>query len=149
MADSDYSYDLYNLNSILKFLRDDYDLVMGNRFKGGIEKGAMPFLNRYIGNPILSFYAKLCFPCPINDFHSGLRGFKRDKILNLNLESEGMELASEIVIKSVINNYKMIETPIILRNNLIKRKPHLRPFKDGLRHVKLIYKLKSISLLDD
>ena len=142
MADSDFSYDLYNLNSFINYLRDGYDLVMGNRFKGGIEDGAMPFLNRHIGNPILSKFAKFCFPCPINDFHSGLRGFKKDKILNLNLESEGMELASEIVIRSVINNYKMIETPIILRNNGIDRIPHLKPFKDGLRHVKLILKLK-------
>lgn len=142
MADSDNTYDLYNLNEFLKHLRDGYDLVMGNRFKGGIEKGAMPFLNRYIGNPILSLFGRICFPCPIHDFHSGLRGFKKDKILALNLESPGMELASEIVIKSVINNYKMIEIPIILRNNHINRVPHLKPFKDGMRHVKLIWKLK-------
>lgn len=142
MADSDFSYDLYNLSEFLNKLRDGYDLVMGNRFKGGIEKGAMPFLNRYIGNPILSTYAKICFPCNINDFHCGLRGFPKEKILDLNLESDGMELASEIVIKSVINNYKTIEIPTILRNNGIDRIPHLRPFKDGIRHVKLIYNMK-------
>ena len=142
MADSDFSYDLYNLKDFLDKLREGYDLVMGNRFKGGIQKGAMPFLNRYIGNPLLSFLGRLCFPCPIRDFHSGLRAFRKDKIVNLKLKSEGMELASEIVIKSVINNYKMTEIPIILRKNNINRIPHLKPFKDGLRHLKLIYKLK-------
>lgn len=142
MGDSDNSYDFYNLMPFLEKLDQGYDLVMGNRFKGGIEKGAMPFINRYIGNPILSSIAKLCFPCNINDFHCGLRGFPKDKILSLNLESTGMELASEIVIKSVINNYKTIEIPTVLRNNGVKRKPHLRPFRDGMRHLKLIIKLK-------
>lgn len=142
MGDSDNSYDFYHLLPFLEKLEQGYDLVMGNRFKGGIEKGAMPFINRYIGNPILSSIAKFYFPCEINDFHCGLRGFSREKILALNLESPGMELASEIVIKSVINNYKMIEIPTVLRNNQVSRKPHLRPFRDGMRHLNLIRKLK-------
>lgn len=142
MGDSDNSYDFYNLMPFIDKLDQGYDLVMGNRFKGGIEKGAMPFINRYIGNPILSFLAKVCFPCNINDFHCGLRGFPKDKILKLNLESPGMELASEIIIKSVINNYQTIEIPTVLRNNGVERKPHLRPFRDGMRHLKLIIKLK-------
>ena len=146
MADSDFSYDLYNLNQFIKYLREGYDLVMGNRFKGKIEKGAMPFLNRYLGNPLLSKYAKIKFPCQVNDFHCGLRGFPKEKILNLDLKSEGMELASEIVIKSVLKQYKMIEIPITLRNNKIKRKPHLRPIRDGLRHIKLIKEVKNNSL---
>ena len=140
MADSDASYDLRNLLDFILLLDEGYDLVMGNRFEGNIEKGAMPFLNKYLGNPFLSKFAKFMFPCSINDFHSGLRAFKRDKILALDLKSTGMELASEIVIKSVKNNYKMIEIPINLMNNHIDRKPHLRPFRDGLRHIKLILK---------
>lgn len=142
MGDSDNSYDFYNLLPFLEKLESRYDLVIGNRFKGGIEKNAMPFINKYIGNPFLSWFARLLFPCPIYDFHCGLRGFSKDKIINLNLESPGMELASEIVIKSVINSYKMIEIPTPLRNNHIQRKPHLRPFRDGFRHLKLIIKLK-------
>ncbi len=142
MGDSDASYDFYHLNDFIKYLEEDYDLVMGNRFKGKIDKGAMPFLNRYIGNPILSKFGKIMFPCNINDFHSGLRAFKKDKIIDLNLKSTGMEFASEMVIECVKNKYKTIEVPINLMNNGLNRKPHLRPFRDGLRHVKLIMKLK-------
>jgi len=142
MSDCDASYDLSNLLEFINLLDEEYDLVMGNRFTGIIEKGAMPFLNKYIGNPLLSKFAKLMFPCQINDFHSGLRAFRRDKILKLNLKSSGMELASEMVIKCVKNNYKLIEIPINLLNNHVNRKPHLRPFRDGIRHVKLIIKEK-------
>lgn len=142
MGDSDASYDFSNLDEFVKLLNDGYDLVMGNRFKGKIEKGAMPLLNRYLGNPFLSWFARMMFPCNIGDFHSGLRAFEKEKIINLNLESEGMEFASEIVIKCVQNNYKICEISINLLNNGIKRKPHLRPFRDGLRHIRLILKLK-------
>lgn len=143
MGDSDASYDFSNIGEFVKLLDDGYDLVMGNRFKGTIEKGAMPLLNRYIGNPFLSWFARKLFPCNIGDFHSGLRGFQKDKIIKLKLESEGMEFASEMVIKCVKHNYKICETPINLLNNGIERKPHLRPFRDGLRHIKLIIKQKN------
>ena len=142
MGDSDASYDFSNLKPFIKFLDDGYDLVMGNRFKGKIEKGAMPLLNKYVGNPFLSWFSRMLFPCNIGDFHSGLRSFKKEKIINLNLESTGMEFASEIVIKCVKNNYKICEIPINLLNNRIKRKPHLRPFRDGVRHMKLILRHK-------
>lgn len=142
MGDSDASYDFKDLSNFVKLLDDGYDLVMGNRFKGTIEKGAMPLLNRYIGNPFLSWFARKMFPCNIGDFHSGLRGFNKDKIIKLDLESEGMEFASEMVIDCVKNSYRICETPINLLNNGIDRKPHLRPLRDGLRHIKVIVQSK-------
>ncbi|MBI5823163.1 MAG: glycosyltransferase family 2 protein [Chloroflexi bacterium] len=138
MADADDSYDLVNLMPFVEKLREGYELVMGNRFKGGIKKGAMPWHHRYIGNPILSFLGKLFFKTPANDFHCGLRGFKKSAIQNMNLQTTGMELASEIVIKSSILEMKVCEVPTTLSPDGRDRPPHLRSFRDGWRHLRFL-----------
>jgi glycosyltransferase involved in cell wall biosynthesis len=138
MADSDDSYDLENLMPFLEKLYDGYDLVMGNRFKGGIMAGAMPWHHRYIGNPILSFIGKMFFRIPINDFHCGLRAFTKEAIDCMNLQSTGMELASEIVIKASFLKMKMCEVPTRLFPDGRDRPPHLRSFHDGWRHLRFM-----------
>jgi glycosyltransferase involved in cell wall biosynthesis len=138
MADADQTYEWTDLKKFFDLLNQDFDLVMGNRFSGKIEKGAMPFLNKYIGNPLLSFIGKLFFKSKIGDFHCGLRGFKKSSILNLNLTSTGMEFASEIVIKASLAKLKITEIPTKLRIPPYERKPHLRPFRDGWRHLRLM-----------
>lgn len=138
MADSDDSYDLVNLMPFLEKLREGYALVMGNRFKGGIKKGAMPWHHRYIGNPILSFIGKLFFRSPANDFHCGLRGFTKEAIRSMDLQTTGMELASEIVIKASILGMKTCEVPTTLSPDGRDRPPHLRSFRDGWRHLRFL-----------
>jgi glycosyltransferase involved in cell wall biosynthesis len=138
MADADDSYDLENLIPFVEKLREGYELVMGNRFKGGIKKGAMPWHHRYIGNPVLSFLGKLFFKTPANDFHCGLRGFTKDAIEKMNLQTTGMELASEIVIKSSIMDMKVCEVPTVLFPDGRDRPPHLRSFRDGWRHLRFL-----------
>ncbi len=138
MADTDDSYDLVNLMPFVEKLREGYDLVMGNRFKGGIKKGAMPWHHRYIGNPVLSFLGKLFFKSPANDFHCGLRGFPKETIEEMNLQTTGMELASEIVIKSSILGMKVCEVPTTLSPDGRDRPPHLRSFRDGWRHLRFL-----------
>lgn len=138
MADADDSYDLENLFPFVEKLRAGYDLVMGNRFKGEIKKGAMPWHHRYIGNPILSFLGKLFFRTPANDFHCGLRGFTKEAIKKMNLQTTGMELASEIVIKSSILGMRVCEVPTILFPDGRDRPPHLRSFRDGWRHLRFL-----------
>lgn len=143
MGDSDGTYDFYEIKEFYDRLNEGYDLVVGNRFINKMENGAMSFINKYIGNPILSFIGNKLFPCNINDFHCGLRGFNKEKILKLKLCSSGMEFASEMIIKAVKNKYKMIEVPITLYKSPNARNNHLRPFKDGIRHLKVIFKNKS------
>lgn len=138
MADSDDSYDLINLMPFVEKLREGYDLVMGNRFKGGIKKGAMPWHHKYIGNPILSFIGKLFFKSPANDFHCGLRAFTKDAIQKMNLQTTGMELASEIVIKASILRMKVCEVPTTLSPDGRDRAPHLNSFRDGWRHLRFL-----------
>jgi glycosyltransferase involved in cell wall biosynthesis len=138
MADADDSYDLTNLMPFVEKLREGYDLVMGNRFKGGIKKGAMPWHHRYIGNPILSLIGKLFFKSPANDFHCGLRGFSKEAIEKMNLQTTGMELASEIVIKASILDMKVCEVPTTLSPDGRDRPPHLRSFQDGWRHLRFL-----------
>jgi glycosyltransferase involved in cell wall biosynthesis len=138
MADADDSYDLVNLMPFVKKLREGFDLVMGNRFKGGIKKGAMPWHHRYIGNPVLSFLGKLFFKTPANDFHCGLRGFTKAAIEKINLQTTGMELASEIVIKASILKMKVCEVPTTLSPDGRDRPPHLRSFRDGWRHLRFL-----------
>lgn len=138
MADADDSYDLVNLIPFVEKLREGYELVMGNRFKGGIKKGAMPWHHRYIGNPILSFLGKLFFKTPTNDFHCGLRGFTKAAIEKMDLQTTGMELASEIVIKSSILEMKACEVPTTLSPDGRDRAPHLRSFRDGWRHLRFL-----------
>ena len=138
MADSDGSYDLGNLEPFLENLRAGYDLVMGNRFLGGIHPGAMPFKNRYFGNPVLSGIGRLFFNAPSGDFHCGLRGFSRKAFIDLELQTTGMEFASEMVIKSVLRSKAIAEVPTILRPDGRSRPPHLKPWRDGWRHLRFM-----------
>ncbi|MBU3662696.1 MAG: glycosyltransferase family 2 protein [Bacteroidetes bacterium] len=138
MADSDDSYDFSNLSPFIESLRKGNDLVMGNRFKGGIMPGAMPFLHRYLGNPVLSFVGRLFFNCPVGDFHCGLRGFRQDIVSLLDLKTTGMEFASEMVVKATINNLKIDEVPTTLSKDGRSRPPHLRTWRDGWRHLRFL-----------
>jgi len=138
MGDEDDSYDFLNLSPYMEKLRDGYDLVMGNRFRGGIKDNAMPPLHKYIGNPVLSFIGKLFFKIKVDDFHCGLRGFNRERISQLNLVCTGMEFASEMVVKSSLNEYTMAEVPTILSPDGRTRPPHLRSWRDGWRHLQFL-----------
>jgi glycosyltransferase involved in cell wall biosynthesis len=138
MGDSDDSYDFANLGPFLNELRNGYDLVMGNRFKGGISEGAMPFLHRYLGNPVLSFIGRLFFNCPVRDFHCGLRGFRQDLVTILDLKTTGMEFASEMVVKSTLFKVKITEVPTTLSKDGRTRPPHLRTWRDGWRHLRFL-----------
>lgn len=139
MGDSDDSYDFFNLMPFVEKLRDGYELVMGNRFQGGIEKGAMPPLHRYIGNPILSFIGRLFYSSKIGDFHCGLRGYNRESILKLGLQTSGMEYASEMVVMSELAGLKIAEVPTTLSVDGRSKPPHLRSFRDGWRHLKFLF----------
>jgi glycosyltransferase involved in cell wall biosynthesis len=138
MGDADDSYAFENLESMLSELRDGADLVMGNRFAGGIEPGAMPFLHRYLGNPVLSFLGRLFFQVPIGDFHCGLRGFSKEAILGLRLRSTGMEFASEMVVKAKLQGLAIHETPTTLSPDGRSRAPHLKTWRDGWRHLRFL-----------
>ncbi len=138
MGDADASYDFLQLNAFIENLRNGYQLVMGNRFKGGIKPGAMPFLNRYLGNPVLSWIGRKLYCVKIRDFHSGLRGFHRDAMQALHLETVGMEFATEMVLKAALRQLKITEVPIILYPDQRNRTPHLRRWRDGWRHLKLL-----------
>ncbi|ADG89866.1 dolichol-P-glucose synthetase [Thermobispora bispora] len=138
MGDADDSYDFTNLMPFIKELRDGADLVMGNRFKGGIAPGAMPPLHRYLGNPVLSFIGRLFFNSPVGDFHCGLRGFRRDSILRLGLQTGGMEFASEMVVKATLQGLDIREVPTTLSPDGRSRPPHLRSWRDGWRHLRFL-----------
>jgi len=135
MADADDSYELERLSHFLDELDNGADLVMGNRFLGGIEPGAMPFLHKYLGNPVLSFIGRTFFKVPISDFHCGLRAFNRLAILELKLVTPGMEFASEMVVKASKANLKIVEVPTRLRKDGRSRAPHLNTWNDGWRHL--------------
>jgi glycosyltransferase involved in cell wall biosynthesis len=138
MGDSDDSYDFENLDPFVSRLRAGFDLVMGNRFAGGIAPGAMPWHHRYVGNPVLTFIGRLFFKSPVRDFHCGLRGFDRDRILALGLSSPGMEFASEMVVKATLARLRIAEVPTTLRPDGRGRPPHLRSFRDGWRHLRFL-----------
>jgi len=138
MGDADGSYDFSHLPRFVERLRTGADLVMGNRFLGGIEAGAMPWKNRRIGNPILSFVGRLFFHTSIGDFHCGLRAFSADAYHRMDLRTTGMELASEMVIKSVLFGLRVEEVPTVLRKDGRDRPPHLRPWRDGWRHLRFM-----------
>lgn len=138
MGDSDDSYDFSNLNLFVDKLRSGYDLVMGNRKKGGIKPGAMPFLHKYLGNPVLSFIGRLFFHCPVGDFHCGLRGFRQDIVKLLGLKTTGMEFASEMVVKSTLFGLNICEVPTTLSPDGRSRPPHLRTWRDGWRHLRFL-----------
>lgn len=138
MGDADDSYDFSNMMPYLEKLREGYDLVMGNRFKGGIKKGAMPFLHRYLGNPVLSFIGRLFFNSPIGDFHCGLRGFSKEAFYKMDLKTTGMEFASEMIVSSSLKNLKIAEVPTILSPDGRTRPPHLNTWRDGWRHLRFL-----------
>jgi len=139
MGDSDDSYDFSNLNAFVIKLNEGYDLVMGNRFLGGIKPGAMPWKNRYIGNPILSWVGRVLFRCEAKDFHCGLRAFTKKAFQAMDLRTTGMEFASEMVIKANIFKMKVAEVPITLSPDGRSRPPHLRPWRDGWRHLRFMF----------
>lgn len=149
MGDADDSYDFLHLMPFVEKLREGYDLVMGNRFKGGIEKGAMPFLHKYIGNPVLSTIGRILYSSEIKDFHCGLRGYNRDRMNALNLITTGMEYASEMVVMAELNHLKITEIPTTLKKDGRSGKSHLRSFRDGWRHLTflLMYSPNSLFLV--
>src|SRR5690348_441098 len=138
IGDSDDSYDFSALGGFLDRLREGHDLVMGNRFTGGIAPGAMPALHRYLGNPVLSTIGRAFFHSPCRDFHCGLRGFRRDAILALDLQSPGMEFASEMVVKATVGGLMVSEVPTTLSPDGRGRPSHLRSWRDGWRHLRFL-----------
>ncbi len=138
MGDADDSYDFSNLMTYVTQLRAGYDLVMGNRFKGGVKKGAMPFLHKYLGNPVLSFLGRLFFKTNIKDFHCGLRGFSKEAYTKMGLKTTGMEFASEMVVKASLLNLKITEVPTVLSPDGRTRPPHLNTWRDGWRHLRFL-----------
>jgi glycosyltransferase involved in cell wall biosynthesis len=138
MGDSDDSYDFSNLGPFVEKLREGHDLVMGNRFLGGIQAGAMPNLHRYLGNPVLTAVGRLFFKSPCGDFHCGLRGFRRQAMLALDLRTTGMEFASEMVVKSTLHKYRITEVATTLQPDGRSRPPHLRSWSDGWRHLRFL-----------
>src|SRR6201996_1223505 len=129
MGDADDSYDFTNLMPFVEELRNGAELVMGNRFQGGIEPGAMPPLHRYLGTPVLSFIGRLFFRSSIGDFNCGLRGFRRDSVMKLGLQATGMEFASELVVKATLNSQRITEVPTTLAKDGRSRPPHLHTWR--------------------
>ncbi len=138
MGDADDSYDFTNLSPFLEKLRQGYDLVMGNRFQGGIKPGAMPVLHKHLGNPVLTWLGRLFFGSPSGDFHCGLRGFSKQAIEQLNLRTTGMEFASEMVVKASLYGLKITEVPTTLSPDGRSRPPHLKTWRDGWRHLRFL-----------
>lgn len=138
MGDADDSYDFAQLEPFLEKLRSGHDLVMGNRFRGGIEPGAMPPLHRYLGNPVLSFLGRLFYRIPVGDFHCGLRGFSREAIRGLELQAPGMEFASEMIVNASLNGLSIAEVPTTLAPDGRTRAPHLKSWSDGWRHLRFL-----------
>jgi glycosyltransferase involved in cell wall biosynthesis len=136
MGDSDDSYDFGSLDGFVAKLKDDYDLVLGNRYAGGIKAGAMPRLHRFFGNPLLTAIGRLLFKSPVNDFYCGLRGFRRESIARLGLSCPGMEFALEMVVKSSISHLRIAEVPTTLSPDGRGRPPHLRSWRDGWRSLR-------------
>ena len=139
MADGDDSYNFAHIPRFLAKLREGADLVMGNRFQGGIEPGAMPPLHRYLGNPVLSFLGRLIFRARCGDFHCGMRGLSKDAFDRLGLCCTGMEFASEMVVKATLANMRIEETPTTLSPDGRSRAPHLRTWRDGWRHLRFLF----------
>jgi glycosyltransferase involved in cell wall biosynthesis len=138
MGDSDDSYDFSNLQPFIEKLREGYDLVMGNRFQGGIKSGAMPPSHRYLGNPVLTAIGRLFFQSPCGDFHCGLRGFSKNAIARLDLRTTGMEFASEMVVKATLHKLRIAEVPTTLSPDGRSTPPHLRTWRDGWRHLRFL-----------
>jgi len=138
MGDADGSYSFSEAEEMIRLLDEGYDLVMGNRFEGGISPGAMPFLHKYLGNPVLSFLGRRLFKTNVRDFHCGLRAFSKSQILSIGLNSKGMEFASEMLVKASKSKLKIGEVPVTLKPDLRSRPPHLRTWRDGWRHLRFL-----------
>jgi glycosyltransferase involved in cell wall biosynthesis len=138
MGDADASYDFSEIPRFLDELRQGHDLVMGNRFRGGIKPGAMPPLHRYFGSPVLTFIGRCLFGSPCGDFHCGIRAFRTDKVLRLDLRTTGMEFASELVVKATLFGLRITEVPATLSPDGRSRPPHLRSWRDGWRHLRFM-----------
>jgi glycosyltransferase involved in cell wall biosynthesis len=138
MADADDSYDFSQLDAFVDGLRAGNTMVIGHRFRGGIRRGAMPFLHRYLGNPVLSFAGRLLFSSRIGDFHCGLRGVDRGAVLQLGLHAPGMEFASEMIVKATLAGWRIAEVPTVLSLDGRSRAPHLRSWRDGWRHLRFL-----------
>ncbi len=138
MGDADDSYDFARLDHFVAKLREGYDLVMGNRFRGGISPGAMPVLHRYFGNPLLGLIGRLFFGVEVGDIHCGLRGFHRSRIVELGLHTTGMEFASEMITAASLRKYAITEVPTTLSKAGRSRPPHLRTWRDGWRHLRFL-----------
>jgi len=138
MGDADDSYDFRAIGPLLAKLREGYDLVMGNRFAGGIQAGAMVWSHRWVGNPALTFISRVFFHTPVGDMHCGLRGFRKDAFTKLRLRATGMEFASEMVIKASLRRMKIAEVPVTLSPDGRSRPPHLRTWRDGWRHLRFM-----------
>ena len=141
MGDADDSYDFSEADRFVKKFQEGYDLVMGCRLPiggGTIMPGAMPWKNRWLGNPVLSFIGRLFFKCPAHDFHAGLRAFTKEALEKMELQTTGMEFASEMVIKATLKQFKIAEVPITLHKDGRSRPPHLKPWRDGWRHLRFM-----------
>ncbi|MCE5242104.1 MAG: glycosyltransferase family 2 protein [Syntrophobacteraceae bacterium] len=138
MGDADCSYDFLHLGPFVEKLREGFDLVMGNRFRGGIAPGAMPPLHKYLGNPVLTGIGRLLFQSGCGDFHCGLRGFSKEAFLRMDLQTTGMEFASEIVVKASLHRMRITEVPTTLDVDGRNRPPHLRSWRDGWRHLRFL-----------
>ncbi|MDQ6801693.1 MAG: glycosyltransferase family 2 protein [Acidobacteriota bacterium] len=138
IGDPDGSYDFGSVEPLLAKLREGYDLVIGNRFQGGVLPGAMPALNRFVGNPLLSSLGRLFYRSGVSDFHCGLRGFKKTAIEKLDLQTTGMEFASEMIVKATLLGMRIGEVPTTLHPDGRSRPPHLRPWRDGWRHLRFL-----------
>ncbi len=138
MGDADASYDFGTIAPLIARLREGYDLVVGNRFLGGIEPGAMPWSHRWLGNPVLSSINKMFFHAPVGDTHCGLRAFTKDGYEMMRLRATGMEFASEMVIKASLKGMRITEVPVVLRPDGRSRPPHLRTWRDGWRHLRFM-----------
>jgi hypothetical protein len=138
MGDADDSYDFSRLDPFVDKMRDGADLVMGNRFLGGVRPGAMPWMNRYLGNPVLSAIGRLFFHSPAGDFHCGMRALSREAFERLDLQTTGMEFASEMVIKATLVGLRIAEVPTTLDEAGRGRGPHLRPWRDAWRHIRFM-----------
>jgi glycosyltransferase involved in cell wall biosynthesis len=138
MGDADDSYDFSQLGRLVERLRSGYDLVVGNRFQGGITPGSMPMLHKYLGNPVLSFVGRTLFGTPCGDIYCGLRGFEREKISDLDIRSTGMEFAIEMVVKATMQGLRVTEVPTTLSPDAEGREPHLRTWRDGWRSLRLL-----------
>jgi glycosyltransferase involved in cell wall biosynthesis len=141
MGDCDRSYDFSRLDPFVERLRAGCDLVIGNRFLGGIAHGAMPWLHRHVGNPVLSYLGRLFFAVPVGDFHCGLRGLRRERVLALGLRTRGMEFASEMIVRAALGGLSIAEVPTTLSPDGRSRPPHLRTWRDGWRHLRFLLML--------